>query len=83
MTNNEKDMLILLFFALVVAIALSIIPNSHPPRTELYYKTHIVEQGETLGEIVEEYHGSLKKTLAEHPNSYVIPGERVRVVIEQ
>ena len=83
MNNKDKDMLILGFFALVVAIAFAFIPNSHPPKTQTYYESHTVKPGETLSQIVDRYHGSLKSTLAEHPSSVVMPGEVVEVVIQQ
>jgi len=82
MTNNDKDILILLFWGVVVTLFLTLYPNSHPTLTQTYYESHTVRQGETLSQIVEKYHGSLKSTLVEHPSPVVMPGEKLRVVIE-
>jgi LysM repeat protein len=79
--NEDRQNLILVFLALFVAIALLVIPNNDIPKT--YTESHIVKQGETLSEIVEEYGGNLKKTQALIPNPNVImPGQKISVVIE-
>lgn len=83
MTNDTKDMLILSIFAVIVAITLLILPSNDIPTHTTVYESHTVKPGETLSQIVDRYHGSLKSTLAEHPSSVVMPGEVVEVVIEQ
>jgi hypothetical protein len=83
MTDESKDMLILLFWGAIAILGFTFIPNAHPPKVETYYESHTVKPGETLSEIVQQYHGSLKSTLAEHPSSWVMPGEKIRVVVER
>lgn len=80
MTNNKEDLSLVILLFIIIAIV-TFLPNSHPPHTEVYYKSHIVEQGETLSGIVEEYGGSLGRTKAVNP-SVIMPGEKIVVVIE-
>lgn len=82
MTEDTKDMLILGFWFAVVVIFLALTHNDIP-KPQTTYESHTVKPGETLSEIVEHYHGSLVKTLAEHPSSVVMPGEVVEVVVER
>lgn len=80
---NDRDNLILTLFAVIVAISLLVIPNNDIPKHEVYYESHVVKEGETLSQIVEEYGGNLKKTQAEHPSSVIMPGEKIEVVVER
>ena len=82
MNEDTKDMLILGFWFVVVVIFLALTHNDIP-KPQTTYESHTVKPGETLSEIVDRYHGSLKSTLAEHPSSVVMPGEVVEVVIQQ
>lgn len=79
MTNNDKDMLILGFWASVVIIFLVFIHHDIP-KTQTYYESHTVRQGETLSEIVELYKGSLIKSQAINSN-VIMPGQRVQIVV--
>lgn len=83
MNNIQRENLILYILAFIVAIILPFIPNNDIPKHEVYYESHVVKEGETLSQIVEQYGGNLKKSQALNPNPNVImPGEVVNVVIE-
>jgi LysM repeat protein len=80
--NEDRENLILIFLAAVVSISLLVIPNNDIPK--YYTESHIVKQGETLSQIIEEYGGNLKRTQALIPNPNVImPGEEIQVVIQR
>lgn len=82
MTNEAKELLALIILTIATLIFVIALPNHDIPQTESYFQSHTVREGETLSEIVEQYGGSLKSTLAEHPNTVIMPGEKVLVFIE-
>lgn len=80
MTRQDKDILILGFWGAVVIIFL-VLTHHDTPKTQTYYESHTVRQGETLSEIVKLYKGSLKKSQAINSN-VIMPGQRVQIVVE-
>lgn len=81
MNNNKEDLSLVILLIIIISIV-TFLPNTHPPKTEVYYKIHIVKRGETLSGIVKYYGGNLKKTQGIHPSPVVMPGEKISVVVE-